>query len=40
MPVPTLPCLYIGGEIANLILQSGIVAKVVLVILLFFSLFS
>ena len=40
MSVHTLPCLYIGGEIANLILQSGPVAKVVLVILLFFSLFS
>ncbi len=30
----------VGGEIANLIWQSGVVAKVVLVILLFFSLFS
>ncbi len=40
MPVTTLPCLYIGGEIVNLVLQSGIVAKIVLVILLFFSIFS
>jgi len=32
--------LAIGGEIANLIWQSGPVAKVVLVILLFFSLLS
>ncbi len=40
MSVHTLPCLYIGGEIANLVLQSGIVAKVVLAILLFFSIFS
>src|SRR5437588_3295217 len=30
----------IGGEIANLIAQSGIVAKVVLLILLLFSLIS
>jgi len=40
MSVLTLPCLYIGGAIVSLILQSGIVAKIVLVILLFFSLFS
>ena len=40
MLVHTVPCLYIGGEIANLVLQSGIVAKVVLAILLFFSVFS
>ncbi len=40
MLVPTLPSLYIGGEIANLVLQSGIVAKVVLAILLFFSVMS
>ncbi len=40
MPLHTLPCLYIGGEISNLILQSGPVAKVVLVILLLFSLLS
>jgi biopolymer transport protein TolQ len=40
MPVHTLPSLYIGGEVANLVLQSGIVAKVVLAILLFFSVFS
>jgi len=31
---------FVGGEIANLILQSGPVAKAVLVILLVFSLFS
>ena len=35
-----LMLLAIGGEIANLIWQSGPVAKVVLVILLFFSLLS
>ena len=40
MSVHTLPSLYIGGEIANLVLQSGIVAKVVLAILLFFSIMS
>ena len=32
--------LFVGGEIANLVLQSGPVAKAVLVILLVFSLFS
>src|SRR5438105_13393884 len=32
--------LFAGGEIANLVLQSGPVAKAVLVILLVFSLFS
>ena len=32
--------LFIGGEIANLIEQSGPVAKVVLLVLLIFSLFS
>jgi len=40
MSVQTLPCLYIGGEISNLILQSGPVAKLVLLILLLFSLLS
>ncbi len=36
----SLLCFAIGGEIANLIWQTGPVAKVVLVILLFFSIFS
>ena len=38
----TLTCsaVYVGGEIVNLILQSGPVAKAVLVILLLFSVFS
>lgn len=38
----TVDCLavFIGGEIANLIAQSGLVAKVVLLVLLIFSLFS
>ncbi len=35
-----LLALIIGGELANLVLQSGPVAKAVLFILLFFSLFS
>ncbi len=40
MPISSLLLLAIGGEIANLIWQSGPVAKAVLVILLFFSLLS
>ena len=38
----TLPLLsfFVGGEISNLLWQTGPVAKVVLVILLFFSVFS
>jgi len=36
----TLLSFFIGGEIANLLWQTGPVAKVVLVILLFFSIFS
>ena len=40
MPIPPLLSLFIGGEIANLVLQSGPVAKAVLIILLFFSLLS
>ncbi len=40
MSVTIFFCLYIGGEITNLVVQSGIVAKIVLLILLFFSLFS
>jgi biopolymer transport protein TolQ len=40
MPIPPLLSLVIGGEIANLVWQSGPVAKVVLAILLFFSLLS
>src|SRR3954467_9019157 len=31
---------FVGGEIVNLILESGPVAKLVLIILLFFSLLS
>ena len=37
---PIFPTAIIGGEIANLVAQSGIVAKVVLLILLLFSLIS
>src|SRR2546427_12515546 len=37
---PILPTAIIGGEIANLVAQSGIVAKIVLLILLVFSLVS
>jgi biopolymer transport protein TolQ len=33
-------CSFIGGEIVNMVLQSGIVAKVVLLILLFASVLS
>ncbi len=40
MPITFLLAFAVGGEIANLISQSGPVAKVVLIILLFFSLFS
>ena len=40
MPISSLLLLVIGGEIANLIWQSGPVAKAVLVILLLFSLLS
>jgi biopolymer transport protein TolQ len=36
----TYSAVYVGGEVVNLILQSGPVAKAVLVILLLFSLFS
>jgi biopolymer transport protein TolQ len=36
----SLFCFVIGGEIANLLWQTGPVAKAVLVILLFFSIFS
>lgn len=39
MPI-LLPASFVGGEIANLVLQSGPVAKLVLVILLLASLFS
>src|SRR3954462_485761 len=38
--IPTFLSAIIGGEIANLIAQSGIVAKIVLLILLIFSLMS
>src|SRR3982750_2808021 len=37
---PFFPTAIIGGEIANLVAQSGIVAKIVLLILLVFSLVS
>jgi len=40
MPIVYLFAYAIGGEIANLVLQSGPVAKAILAILLFFSLFS
>jgi biopolymer transport protein TolQ len=40
MLIPPLLSLVIGGEIANLIWQTGPVAKAVLIILLFFSIFS
>ena len=36
----TYAAVYVGGEVVNLILQSGPVAKAVLVILLLFSVFS
>jgi biopolymer transport protein TolQ len=36
----SLPAVFIGGEVANLVLQSGPVAKAVLVILLLFSVLS
>ena len=39
MPIASL-ILFAGGEVANLISESGPVARTVLVILLFFSLFS
>jgi biopolymer transport protein TolQ len=39
MKIP-LFCSFIGGEIANLVTQSGLVAQVVLLILLLFSVFS
>ena len=39
MPIASL-ILFAGGEVANLITESGPVARTVLVILLFFSLFS
>jgi biopolymer transport protein TolQ len=41
--MPNTPIVFafaIGGEIANLLLQSGPVAKLVLVMLLFFSIYS
>src|SRR5712671_4192746 len=38
--IPTFLSAIIGGEIANLVAQSGIVAKIVLLILLVFSLMS
>ena len=37
---PTLFSSFVGGEISNMIWESGPVAKAVLVILLFFSIFS
>ena len=41
--MPNFPCLFafaLGGEIVDLLLESGAVAKTVLVILLLFSIFS
>jgi biopolymer transport protein TolQ len=40
MNIPSLLLTVIGGEIVNLVAQSGPVAKAVLLILLFFSIFS
>ena len=40
MLTPTLLSFFVGGEIANMVWESGPVAKAVLVILLFFSIFS
>jgi len=40
MIISTFLSAIIGGEIANLVAQSGIVAKIVLLILLIFSLLS
>jgi biopolymer transport protein TolQ len=40
MNTPSLLLTVIGGEIVNLVAQSGPVAKAVLLILLFFSIFS
>lgn len=38
--MPILPAVYVGEEIVNLVSQSGLVAKVVLLILLGFSILS
>src|SRR3954453_21621443 len=40
MPHSILPAFYLGEEIVNLITQSGLVAKTVLLILLGFSILS
>jgi len=40
MPLPLLPAIFVGGEIVDLVAQSGPVAKVVLLILLLFSVIS
>ena len=40
MIIPSFFCAFIGEEIVNLVLQSGIVAKTVLLILLVASVFS
>ncbi|MEO8727274.1 MAG: protein TolQ [Acidobacteriaceae bacterium] len=40
MPISSFMGLFVGGEIANLVAQSGIVAKIVLLILLALSVFS
>ncbi|MCU1284585.1 MAG: Cell division and transport-associated protein TolQ [Acidobacteriales bacterium] len=40
MPHSILPAFYIGEEIVNLVTQSGLVAKVVLLLLLGFSILS
>jgi len=40
MPLPLLPAIFVGGEITDLVAQSGPVAKTVLLILLIFSVIS
>lgn len=40
MPFPLLPAIFVGGEIVDLVAQSGPVAKIVLLILLIFSVIS
>lgn len=39
MKIP-LVCFFVGGEILNMVQETGLVAKAVLLILLFFSVFS
>ena len=40
MPLPSLLSVFFGGEITDLVLQTGAVAKTVLLILLSFSILS